>query len=421
MFVDKVKIYCKAGNGGDGCRSFYRSKLVMNGGPDGGDGGKGGNIVFKVDQDMNNLVDFYFQKHYKAENGEKGEQNNCTGKNGAPMIIKVPKGTVVKEALTEKVLADLTENGEEKTILFGGNGGRGNLKFANSVRQAPNFCELGEQTNIFDIMLELKTIADVGLVGFPNVGKSKLLSILTAAKPKIANYDFTTLTPNIGVAMYGEQRFIVADIPGLIEGASEGKGLGFDFLRHIERTRMLVHVVDIASVAGRNPLVDFEKINNELKIYSEEVANLPQIVVLNKIDLLTDNSIIEEFKNVYGANYKIICLSCAMRTGIDELLQSICEVLSTLEKPEKIEIEEVRIDKVDNTQFNVQKLDNKTYSVIGPYVDRLSRNVIISEPESFAYFQKRLKNDGVIDALKQKGAQEGDTIIINYIEFEFFD
>ena len=421
MFVDKTRIYLKAGNGGDGSVSFLRDRTTMTGGPDGGNGGKGGDIIFEVDTGSNNLVDFYFTKHFRAENGVNGGHLNCNGKAGKDLIIKVPQGTVVKDADNGNIVADMFDKNTRVVVLKGGEGGRGNAMFANSRRQAPAFAETGEKTKEYAVDLELKTIADVGLIGFPSVGKSKILSVLTSAKPKIADYHFTTLTPNLGVASYHSQNFLIADIPGLIEGASEGKGLGFEFLRHVERTRMLVHVVDIASVDGRDPIEDFKVINEELKKYSFELSKAPQIVVLNKIDLLAgDNEKIDEFKKAYGKKYKILTFSAATLEGKDELLKTIVETLSLIKPLEPLKAETFSLDKRDFTKFEITK-ENNVYVVSGDLIDDLIRGIILEEPESLAYFQKRLVWSGVHDKLVKMGVKEGDTVRIGAFEFEFFD
>lgn len=419
MFVDKTEILIKAGNGGDGAISFLRDKNTMNGGPDGGNGGNGGSIIFEVDPGLNNLVDYYYTKKFKAENGVNGGHLKCAGKNGKDLIIKVPQGTIVKDE-QGNVVADMFNIDQKTVVLKGGKGGRGNYNFATPRRQAPSFAETGVKTKEYTVTLELKTIADVGLIGFPSVGKSKLLSIMTSAKPKIADYHFTTLSPNLGVCNYYDQNFLIADIPGLIEGASEGKGLGFDFLRHIERTRMLVHVVDIASVDGRDPLEDFVVINNELNNYSKTLSKVPQLVVLNKIDLLIDNEKIDEFKQKYGDKYKILCISAATRQNIDELKKEIINTLKTLPKLESIRAEVLELDKNDKTTFEVTK-DGKVFVVYGGYVDDLIRLINLADPESVAYFQRRLKNDGVIDKLITMGLKEGDVIRFGEREFEYFE
>ncbi|MDD4211253.1 MAG: GTPase ObgE [Clostridia bacterium] len=422
MFIDKTKILIKAGNGGDGSVSFRKEKYVPNGGPNGGDGGNGGSIIFEVTPHMNNLSDYHFTKHFRAEDGENGSTNNKYGRYGQDIVIKVPKGTIIKDAQTGKVVADMFFDDDKKVLLKGGKGGRGNAKFATSVRQAPAFSEMGEKAVEKEVILELKTIADIGLIGFPNVGKSTLLSVITSAKPKIANYHFTTISPNLGVAYYHSKSFVVADIPGLIEGASEGVGLGHAFLRHIERTRMLVHVIDIAAVDGRNPLEDFKIINNELKSYSKKLASLLQIVVLNKMDLLFDDfSKLEEFKKKYGKKYKIIEVSAATHTGLDELLDTIIKNLETLPTSEPDEVETFDFDVKDKTFFEVNIDEDGVFVVSGGLIDEMIRGIVLTDTQSFAYFQKRLKQDGIIKRLKEMGIQENDLVRIGYVEFEYSD
>lgn len=419
MFVDKTEITIKAGNGGDGAISFLRDKNTMNGGPDGGNGGNGGSIIFEVDAGLNNLVDYYYTKKFKAENGVNGGHLKCAGKNGKDLIIKVPQGTIVKDQ-EGNIVADMFSIDQRTVVLKGGKGGRGNYNFATPRRQAPSFAETGVKTKEYTVTLELKTIADVGLIGFPSVGKSKLLSILTSAKPKIADYHFTTLSPNLGVCNYFDQNFLIADIPGLIEGASEGRGLGFDFLRHIERTRMLVHVIDIASVDGRDPLEDFVIINKELSSYSKTLSKVPQIIVLNKIDLLTSDEKIKEFKAKYEKDYKIVCISAATRQNIDELKKEIVTSLNQLPKLERIKADVVELDRNDKTSFEVAR-EGGIFVVYGGYVDELVRLINLADPESVAYFQRRLKNDGVIDKLLNMGLKEGDVIRFGEREFEYFE
>lgn len=421
MFVDKVTIHIKAGNGGDGALSFLRDRKTMNGGPDGGDGGKGGDIVFEVDKNSNNLVDFYFQKHFRAPNGENGGKRRCAGKKGEDLVIKVPRGTIIRDKETGRVIADMFYLDDRKVVLKGGLGGRGNQNFATPTRQAPAFAETGVKTKEYEVVLELKTIADVGLLGFPSVGKSKILSVLTSAKPKIADYHFTTLSPNLGVSSYGGKTFLLADIPGLIEGASEGKGLGFQFLRHVERTKILLHVVDIAEVDGRSAIEDFVVINEELKKYSKNLLDVPQIVVLNKIDLLDgDMSKVDEFKKKFGKKYKILTYSAATRENEEELLQTIVETLSKLPESEPLPTEIFELDRRDLTKFEIIKQGN-TYELVGDKIDEIIRGVNLNEPESFAYFQSRLQNEGVIDALRQKGMQDGDFVRVGTFEFEYWE
>ena len=421
MFVDKVVIHIKAGNGGDGALSFLRDRKTMNGGPDGGDGGKGGDVVFEVDKNSNNLVDFYYQKHFRAQNGENGGHRHCAGKAGEDMVIKVPRGTIIRDKATNMIIADMFYLDDRKIVLKGGLGGRGNQNFATSTRQAPAFAETGVQTKEFEVILELKTIADVGLLGFPSVGKSKMLSVLTSAKPKIADYHFTTLSPNLGVANYGGKTFLMADIPGLIEGASEGKGLGFQFLRHVERTKILLHVIDIAEVDGRSAIEDFKVINEELEKYSKHLLDVPQIVVLNKIDLLNgDMTKVDEFKKEYGDKYKILTYSCATRENEKELLQTIVEELSKIPDREPVPAEIFEIDKRDFTKYEVIKQGN-TYELKGDKIAEIIRGVNLAEPESFAYFQNRLRDEGVIDKLKSKGMKDGDYVRVGAFEFEYWE
>ena len=421
MFIDKVTIKIKAGNGGDGALSFLRDRKTMNGGPDGGDGGRGGNIVFEVDNDSNNLVDFYHQKKFFAENGENGGHRHCAGKSGADLVIKVPRGTVIKDKESGRIIADMFYPDDRKVILKGGLGGRGNQNFATPTRQAPAFAETGVKTKEFEVVLELKTIADVGLLGYPSVGKSKILSVLTSARPKIADYHFTTLNPNLGVASYGGKTFLIADIPGLIEGASEGKGLGFRFLKHVERTKILLHVVDIAEVDGRNAIEDFRVINEELEKYSKNLLGVPQIVVLNKIDLLDgDMTKVKEFKNTYGADYTILTYSAATREGEKELLQTIVEELSKLPEQVPQQAEVFEIDRRDFTQYDIIKHGN-TFELVGDKIDEIIRGVNLAEPESFAYFQNRLRDEGVMDNLKLHGLKDGDFIRVLSFEFEYWE
>ncbi len=421
MFLDKVTIFCKAGDGGNGKVSFRREKYVPNGGPDGGDGGKGGDIVFKVTNKVSNLGEFRFKKHFRAENGEDGGSNNRFGKYGQDLVIYVPQGTVIKNATNDKLLADLLELNDECVLLKGGIGGRGNAKFATPTRQAPKYSELGVKTQEFEIKLELKTIADVGVVGFPNVGKSTLLASVSNAKPKIANYHFTTLAPNIGVVKVFDKSFVMADIPGLISGASEGVGLGLDFLRHIERTRLLIHVVDISASEGRNPYEDYLAINRELKNYSDKVGDIPQIVALNKIDLVTDQSLVEDFIKKLPKGIQCYKISAGAYIGLNELLEGIVKKLESLPKVERMEVEEYNIDKVKERTFQVIKLDGSTYEVKGNIIDEILRRVVLDDYTSNAYFQKQLKEEGIIEALKQKGLKDGDTVRIDGYEFTYED
>lgn len=422
MFIDKVKITCKAGNGGNGKVHFRREKFVPNGGPEGGDGGRGGSIIFKTTPNMTNLVDFRFTKVFKAGNGEDGGNNMCDGKAAQDLTILVPVGTVIKNASTDKVIADLTTAGEEFLALKGGRGGRGNSKFATSTRQAPRFAEMGEQTKPFELILELKTIADVGLIGYPNVGKSSLLKAVSNAKPKIANYHFTTLSPNIGVVKAYNTSMVWADIPGLIDGASEGVGLGHDFLRHIERTRVLIHVIDAAGSEGRDPYQDYININNELKKYSEYVSHIPQVVALNKIDLIHPDireEYLAELKKQIGKDVPIFEISAVAFMGLNELIKYVADVVEKQPELVKMDIEEKDIDKRTRKTFEIAKLDDHYYEVFGDLIDEIAFNVILNDYQSFAYFQKRIKDEGIIDALLEAGMKEGDTVKMCQIEFEY--
>ena len=420
MFLDYVKIFIKAGNGGNGKVSFHREKFVPNGGPDGGDGGNGGDIVFVADKDMNTLVDFKYQKFYRAQNGGDGEAKNCTGKSASNLVIKVPVGTVIRDTQSGSVIADLFDDGETFVALKGGRGGKGNNRFAHSRRQAPSFSQLGETTEEHQVTLELKTIADVGLVGFPNVGKSTLLSVLTSAKPKIANYHFTTINPNLGVVQMYDDSFVIADIPGLIEGASEGAGLGHYFLRHIERVRLIVHIVDITGSEGRDPIDDYKKINQALATYSEKLAQIPQIVVAGKADLLTDRSEIEKFEKAIGK--KVYVVSSVTHEGLDELLAVMKQKVEELPPPQRIARDEnFELEPKSDQKFTISRLDDGSFFVDGGLVDFLIQNVTISSQDSFAFFQKVLKDRGVIAELKKRGMKEGDIVCIGDLEFEWVD
>lgn len=419
MFVDRVKIYIKAGNGGSGCTSFYTEKYVSNGGPDGGDGGAGGDIVFEADERMTSLLDFRYESHFRAPDGERGSGRYCNGKSGKDLVIKVPRGTVVSDAESGGIIADLYRDGERVTVLKGGRGGKGNARFKSSRRQAPHFSQLGEQTEERKVVLELKTIADVGLVGYPNVGKSTLLSVISAARPKIANYHFTTLSPNLGAVNYYDHGFVVADIPGLIDGASAGAGLGTDFLRHIERTRLIVHVIDISGSEGRDPIEDYHNINRELKEFSYELSKRKQIVALNKAEMLPDDRAVTEFRR----KVKVPCfpISAVTRQGIGELIKCVWETLSELPPAAPLEYEPFVYPDRDTVGFTISRDDDGAYEVSGGMIEELARGVVLDSYDSFSYFQKRLRDDGVIKALKKAGICEGDTVRIMDIEFEFVE
>ncbi|MBR1983499.1 MAG: GTPase ObgE [Clostridia bacterium] len=419
MFIDRARITIKAGDGGNGITSFIHYKGIVGGGPDGGDGGKGGDVIFVADKHLSSLVDYYYKTKYVAENGSPGEPKNCFGKKGKDLVLRVPLGTVIKDKETGNIIADMFTDGQKKVVLVGGDGGKGNAKFANSRRHAPHFSQTGEKTETKQVLLELKTIADVGLVGFPNVGKSTILSKLTAARPKIANYHFTTLSPNLGVCNYYDDQFIIADIPGLIEGASEGQGLGIEFLRHIERTRMLVHVVDVSGLEGRDPYDDYLKINAELKKYGE-LKKLKQIVVANKTDVYGADEKFVEFKKQIGRKHKIVPVSAITGEGLEVLRKTIFEMLSTLPPVKPLEFEEFNYEKPERLGWEILK-EGETYVVVGSLVEVLKRNVVMDDMHSFAYLQKVLRDRGIIDELRKMGANEKSTIIIGGEEFEFVD
>lgn len=419
MFIDRAVISIKAGDGGNGITSFIHYKGKVGGGPDGGDGGKGGDIIFVADKHLTSLADFYYKTKYVAENGSSGEPKNCYGKAGEDLVLKVPLGTVIRDKETNNIIADMFVDGQSKTVLQGGDGGKGNAKFTNARRHAPHFSQTGEKTQTKRVVLELKTIADVGVVGFPNVGKSTLLSVITRARPKIANYHFTTLSPNLGVCDYYDHQFTVADIPGLIEGASEGLGLGISFLRHIERTRMLVHVVDISGEEGRDPYDDYLKINEELKKYGNGLSKLKQIIVANKIDCFDAEEKLKAFKSKLK-NKKVIPISAIIGEGIDELKKAIYEVLEKLPPLKPLEFEEFNYVKPDRLDYEILR-EGETFVIVGSLIDVLKRNVVMDDMDSLAYLQKVLKDRGIIAELKKMGATEKSTVIIGGEEFEFVD
>ena len=424
MFIDYAKIIVKAGDGGNGAISFRREKYVAAGGPDGGDGGKGGDIYFEVSPNMNTLVDFRYKKKFKAENGKNGEGGHRYGKSGEDLVVKVPIGTIVKDSETGRVMADLSEPNQKQLILSGGRGGKGNSHFATSTRQAPRFAQGGEKGEEKELILELKMLADVGLIGFPNVGKSTFLSVVTDATPKIADYHFTTLEPNLGVVKsdYGDS-FVIADIPGIIEGASEGTGLGLKFLRHIERTRLLLHVIDVSGIEGRNPVEDFKTINEELKKYSEKLSKRKQIIVANKIDIMQDESLLNDLEKMAKENnIEIFKISGATGEGVKELLKRVTEVLKVLPKEDLVDVEDIK--KVytlkDEDEFTITK-DKDMYIVDGPAVQRIMRKVNLEDNESMYYFQKCLRELGVNEKLKEAGVKEGDTVKVVDWELEWYD
>ncbi len=427
MFIDKAKINLKAGKGGDGAVAFRREIYVPAGGPAGGDGGNGGDIIFEVDEGMRTLMDFRYKKHYNASNGEDGKGKNMFGKAGEDLILRVPPGTIIREETTGYIIADLTDHKDSVVVAKGGRGGKGNTKFKTSTRQAPRFAIAGERGQELAVRLELKLIADVGLIGFPNVGKSTLLSVVTSAKPKIANYHFTTLTPNLGVVetKYGDS-FVLADIPGLIEGAHEGTGLGHEFLRHVERTKLLIHVLDVAGLEDRDPLEDFEKINQELYLYNEELAKKPQVVAANKTDIPDSHTNIEKLKSVLEEQkIEVFPISAATNQGLDELLSYVSKRLKELEKLEKETIvEEEKVYKYEDTEdrnyFEVN-IEDGVYIVEGRFIERLVNSTNFEDMDSLSYFQKLLRDRGVIDKLKELGVNEGDLVRMYGIEFDYLN
>ncbi|MFA7637033.1 MAG: GTPase ObgE [Monoglobales bacterium] len=421
MFVDSAKIYIEAGKGGNGHVSFHREKYVAAGGPDGGDGGDGGNVVFRADTHLSTLMDFRYKRKYKAQNGEDGRGAKCRGKNGEDIVILVPCGTVIKNAETGGVLADLTNDGEEFIAAKGGSGGFGNVHFATPTRQVPRFAKPGLNGQALEVILELKMLADVGLLGFPNVGKSTLLSKVSDAQPKIADYHFTTLVPNLGVVKIDEgASFVIADIPGLIEGASDGVGLGHAFLRHIERTRLLLHVVDACSTEGRNPIEDFDIINAELKKHSEKLSQRKQIVVANKIDLGMNTEIKDKFiSEMKKRGYPVFEISAATGKGVDDLMKFVYHELQTIPKEPLYDVmEEVPEVEKKSDDFTVRN-ENGVYVVEGGYIEYLINSTNFDDNESVQHFQNALKRKGIIAALEEKGIQENDTVRMYDIEFEF--
>lgn len=423
MFVDIAKIYIKAGDGGHGAVSFRREKYEPRGGPDGGDGGNGGNIVFVVDTGKNTLMDFRYRKHFKAQNGQNGQSKKRTGKNGEDLIIPVPPGTIIRDAETGRILADLTKPDDRRIIARGGRGGRGNARFSTSTRQAPRFAENGQKGQELWVTLELKLIADVGLVGFPNVGKSTILSVLTSARPKIDNYPFTTLHPNLGVVEtpYGKS-FVMADIPGIIEGAHKGVGLGHDFLRHIERTRVLIHVIDASGSEGRDPVDDFYVICKEIEAFNPELAQRPHVVAANKMDIPSSEENLKRLeKELNPKGIKVFPVSAASNKGFDKLLREVVKLLEELPPIEPFEEEADFVDTIsEQPPFEIH-LEDGVYVVSGPEVDRLLGRVNLDDFESLQYFQRMLRRRGIIDALREKGIQDGDTVRLNDVEFEFID
>lgn len=421
MFVDKVNISIKAGNGGNGAVSFHREKYVNAGGPDGGDGGKGADIVFSPDDSLSTLIDFRYKKKYIAPDGEPGGAKRCSGKSMDATVIKVPRGTIVKDQHTGRILADISD--EPVVVARGGKGGKGNARFATPTRQIPRFSKPGFPGEKFDVTLELKLLADVGLVGFPNVGKSSLISVVSAAKPEIANYHFTTITPVLGVVKRGEKSFVMADIPGLIEGASEGVGLGHEFLRHVERCRLIVHVVDVSGIEGRDPKEDFDKINHELANFSEELSERPQIVAANKCDLASKEQIAEFESFIKEKGFPFFKISAATTEGTDALIDAVITKLDTLPPVKRYEAQQLSLEELaaldeQKRSFTVTKQDG-VYIVDAEWLAPILSVVNMEDYESLQYFQRVLRSSGIIDELERQGIQEDDLVSIFDFEFNY--
>ena len=428
MFADRAKIYIKSGKGGDGHVSFRREKYVPNGGPDGGDGGHGGDVIFEVDEGLNTLTDFRHIRKYCAENGEEGGKKNCRGKNGQDIVIKVPEGTVIKEANSGKIITDMSGENRRFVILTGGKGGNGNQHYATSTMQAPKYAQPGQPAKELELMLELKVIADVGLVGFPNVGKSTFLSRVTNARPKIANYHFTTLNPNLGVVdLDGAKGFVIADIPGLIEGASEGIGLGHEFLRHIERTRVMIHIVDAAGSEGRDPIEDIYAINKELANYNEEIANRPQVIAANKIDMIFegDEDPVEKIRKEFEPKgIKVYPISAISGEGVRTLLYDVNNMLEKLEqKPIVFEQEffpEYEMGASDEPFTVEYDAEENEYVVEGPRIEKMLGYTNLESEKGFVFFQKFLKENGILEKLEELGIEEGSTVRMYGLKFDYY-
>ena len=431
MFADRARIFIKSGKGGDGHVSFRRELCVPDGGPDGGNGGKGGDIIFEVDKGLNTLGDFRHNSKYIAKSGEEGGKRRCTGRDGEDLVIKVPEGTVIYDDESRKVIADMSNDNLREVILKGGRGGKGNMNYATSTMQAPQYAQPGQDAQELWVRLELKVIADVGLVGFPNVGKSTLLSRVTNARPKIANYHFTTLNPNLGVVdLDGGRGFVIADIPGLIEGASEGVGLGHEFLRHIERTKVIIHMVDAASTEGRDPVADIKAINEELRAYNPELLKRPQVIAANKIDAIytddeTENPVDVIKKAFEPEGIKVYPISAVTGQGLKELLYYVRELLDSMTDEPVMFEKELDTDTLfdnPNEAFYVEKDDKGVYVVSGPRIDRMLGYTNLESEKGFNFFQKFLRQTGVLKQLKELGVQEGDTVRVgDYLEFDYYD
>ena len=431
MFADRARIFIKSGKGGDGHVSFRRELYVPDGGPDGGNGGKGGDIIFEVDKGLNTLGDFRHNSKYIAKSGEEGGKRRCTGRDGEDLVIKVPEGTVIYDDESRKVIADMSNDNLREVILKGGRGGKGNMNYATSTMQAPQYAQPGQPAKELMVKLELKVIADVGLVGFPNVGKSTLLSRVTNAQPKIANYHFTTLNPNLGVVdLEGANGFVIADIPGLIEGASEGVGLGHEFLRHIERTKVIIHMVDAASTEGRDPVADIKAINEELRAYNPELLKRPQVIAANKIDAIytddeTENPVDVIKKAFEPEGIKVYPISAVTGQGLKELLYYVRELLDSMTDEPVMFEKELDTDTLfdnPNEAFYVEKDDKGVYVVSGPRIDRMLGYTNLESEKGFNFFQKFLRQTGILKQLKELGVQEGDTVRVgDYLEFDYYD
>ena len=425
MFVDIAKIHLKAGDGGNGAVSFHREKFVAAGGPDGGDGGRGGDIIFKVDNNLSTLADFRYKRKYAAENGANGGACRCTGKSAQNLVISVPRGTLVRDAETGRLIADVSSD-EPVVIAKGGKGGWGNMHFGTSTRQVPRFAKSGNPGESFDAVLELKLLADVGLIGFPNVGKSTLVSVVSEAKPKIANYHFTTLTPVLGVVRMGEgSSFVMADIPGLIEGAGEGVGLGHEFLRHVERCRLLLHVIDVSGSEGRDPIEDFHAINRELAVFSEELKDRPQIIVGNKCDMADDEKIEELREYFESQGYKFFAIMAPIKEGTDELINYVAAELAKLPdirvfEPEPMPVEDFTV-KSDKRTFTIRAEDGVYFVEDAPWILKIMETVDPEDYESLQYFERVLRQTGIIKELVKAGVQQGDTVVVYDIEFDYVD
>ena len=420
MFVDITKIYIKAGNGGNGKVSFHREKYIASGGPDGGDGGRGGNVVFVADDNLSTLADFRYRRKYIAENGGDGGAARCSGKKAEDLVLRVPRGTLVKDAATGRLMADISDD-EPVVIAKGGNGGWGNCHFATPTRQTPRFANPGNPGEEFEVNLELKLLADVGLIGFPNVGKSTFISVVSEAKPKIANYHFTTLTPVLGVVRKGEKSFVMADIPGLIEGAGSGVGLGHEFLRHIERCRLLVHIIDASGSEGRDPIEDFNAINRELAEFDADLAQREQIVVANKCDMCEPEQLEKLREYFVGKGYDFFPCMAAIAEGTDKVVDRIAERLSKLPPVKRYEADPIPEEELmpkNNREFTLRKEDDR-FVVEGEWLLKLLNSVNPDDYESLQYFQRTLQSSGIIDALVKAGVRDGDTVCVYDIEFDY--